>query len=902
MEVKSVPCTERSVPFELLEEMKTENLGGTGGSGNSCGSNSSGSSSGTNTASKMSTEDMPTTMGKQQQKKSWAELREDVRNLRRKLWTLGFRLPHSFTFRKMAGKTRIYFMASPPNSRDNSIFAVDVPHTMQGVSRFSQQPLVKFPWIQILASGFPGGIPHTKAELLMMERKRMTPTGIADYEFHEPTAKFVFTASSSLYQCVDDVAVTEYPLSPTEIRTPETTGARMNATICPDNSNLIAFVNDGDIWVVNCFSGDEKRLTFARTNDVNIEEDPVSAGLPSYIIQEEFNRFEGFWWQPASRDKSNLSDANVYRLMYEEVDESSVNLVSLLTLPGREPEKYRFPTPGTANATSTLRFVQFELDMRQTIQNIHNFDLMYSIPQIFPWAEYVVRAGWVPEGTHVWTQLLDRQQQRLELIIFPFTLTNINITDNAEIVSGNGDNCTAENGLPTAPVYVVYAERTDVWINVHDILAFLPCDDPKMIMFLWASEESGHRHLYLIKSEMRPAIESSWPTARHPPLYLSPKVHMKCALTSGDWEVMNSAIAVRYNVGLIFLMGLKDSPIERHLYVVSTNQPGEIRRLTTPGHSYTAYFNEECSLVILTYSSVKDPPVCIIHRVHYTDSSIHGVTLEPLSYLAEPPNVDPSFSFPDIYCYQNEYGDDLYAMVYKPFDFDPKKKYPTILNVYGGPEVQLVYNSFRGVGQLWLYLLASQGYCVVSVDSRGSHHRGVQFESHIRRRMGTVELNDQVEVLEWLAKRDQFIDLTRVGIYGWSYGGYLSLMGLIHFPKLFKVCVAGAPVTSWELYDSGYTERYMDLPQNNPVGYKEGSVLTYAHQFPDEVGRLLLVHGMSDENVHFVHTAELLNALVRWGKPYQLQLYPCERHSLRRLDASEHYETVLLSFLQQQLL
>jgi dipeptidyl-peptidase 9 len=109
-------------------------------------------------------------------------------------------------------------------------------------------------------------------------------------------------------------------------------------------------------------------------------------------------------------------------------------------------------------------------------------------------------------------------------------------------------------------------------------------------------------------------------------------------------------------------------------------------------------------------------------------------------------------------------------------------------------------------------------------------------------------------------------------------------------------------VTSWELYDSGYTERYMDLPQNNVHGYKEGSVLTYAHQFPDEVGRLLIVHGLSDENVHFVHTAELVNALIRWGKPYQLQLYPCERHSLRRLDASEHYETVLLSFLQDQLL
>jgi dipeptidyl-peptidase 9 len=256
---------------------------------------------------------------------------------------------------------------------------------------------------------------------------------------------------------------------------------------------------------------------------------------------------------------------------------------------------------------------------------------------------------------------------------------------------------------------------------------------------------------------------------------------------------------------------------------------------------------------------------------------------------------------PEICSYRLDTGQQLFVMIYKPVNFDPNKKYPTILNIYGGPEVQLVYNSFRGNNQMWLYLLVSQGYCVVSIDSRGSRHRGVTFESHIRGRMGTVELKDQVEVLTWLAAEQGFIDMRRVGIYGWSYGGYLSLLGLAHYPHVFKVAVAGAPVTSWENYDTGYTERYMDLPVNNPIGYAQGSVLNYIQQFPDDDDRLLIIHGLVDENVHFIHTAQLINALIRAGKPHQLQLYPSERHSLRRLESSEHYETLLLRFLQKAL-
>lgn len=200
-----------------------------------------------------------------------------------------------------------------------------------------------------------------------------------------------------------------------------------------------------------------------------------------------------------------------------------------------------------------------------------------------------------------------------------------------------------------------------------------------------------------------------------------------------------------------------------------------------------------------------------------------------------------------------------------------------------------------------MHMLAAQGYCVVLIDSRGSHHRGLVFESHLQHRMGSVELNDQVEVLKWLAETTGYIDLNRVAIHGWSYGGYLSLMGLIQYPEIFKLAIAGAPVTSWNFYDTGYTERYMDLPQDNPHGYTSGSVLTYVDKFPDEENRLLIIHGLIDENVHFFHTSQLINALIKSGKPYQLQVYPNERHSLRSLDASKHYETTLLSFLQNHL-
>lgn len=258
------------------------------------------------------------------------------------------------------------------------------------------------------------------------------------------------------------------------------------------------------------------------------------------------------------------------------------------------------------------------------------------------------------DSNSVYAQLLDRQQQRLELVLIPFI----------PIAAIKGQRVDGFE-WPTAPAYVLYSEQTNVWINVHDILSFFPSGDPNSVMFLWASEESGYRHLYIVKSQLRAALSQNWQKetslGKNPwqnflfdfwssfgvpfhsylftftGLCLSPNVLLKAPLTCGDWEVMNAQTACNYELGLIFFIGLKDSAIERHLYVVSVHAPKKIRRLTPLGFSYSAYFNGDCSLVILTYSSTKIPPVCQLYRVKYGDTTVFGISLELITNLNEAP-------------------------------------------------------------------------------------------------------------------------------------------------------------------------------------------------------------------------------------------------------------------------
>ncbi|XP_037068857.1 dipeptidyl peptidase 9-like [Pollicipes pollicipes] len=777
----------------------------------------------------------------------WAEMRQTLHQLRRSLSALSSRTPQDFSFRRLPdGQLRVYFLSARTGS-ENQLCYVDVAPDAASEN-------AKLPWQQVFDPTFQCvryGSRSSRAEQLQLERKRVVGCGITEYSLHRASGKFIFTAGNSVYHVTDDSSRGTVAF-PYEI--PSSRGQpRLNPTICPSNPDLMAYVEDGDIWVASTRTDVDVRLTFSHQED-----EALSAGFPSYVMQEEFSRFVGFWWAPTSSD-------GVYRILYEEVDETHVEVLYLNTAQeGGEPEAIRYPRAGSTNASSALKLLEFRLDPAQGVTAVTRRHLHTPLASMFPWMEYLVRVGWLDEQ-FVHCQLLDRSQCRLDLVLVPVALF---VSD--EPVPGPP---------PSAAVQLLLSSQTDVWINVHDTFHVIPTSDPDQICFLWMDDSSGYTHLYLVTAQIS---RQPGPRATGQPPMTS-----KVPLTSGQWNVDNKHVWVSEKHGVVFFQGSRDTPVERHLYVTSFVQPGRVQQLTQPGFYHNALLNEDCTALVTVLSNLATPPSCQLVPA--------GLIMEPCSF--EPPRWLPQLHK----CRSAGGGESLYCMVYPPAGYVPGRRYPTVVNVYGGPQVQVVANTFKGYRNLRNHILAAEGYCVVCIDSRGSHNRGTKFEGHIKNRMGTVEIQDQVDALHQLSDLLGIIDLSRVAVQGWSYGGYLSLMALAQRPDVFKLAVPGAPVVSWGLYDTGYTERYMDLPCRNPCGYEAGSVLSYANQFPSEPNRLLIFHGLMDENVHFFHTQQLISALIRAGKPYQLQVYPNERHSLRALESSEHYELTLLNFLNNYL-
>lgn len=881
---------------------------------------------------------------------SWAELRNAVRDARRSFVRppasySTLRTPTGFTFRRWPaadggrghGRTRLYFLASLVPAKESTLLYVDLDDARPSGETC---PLT---WHPLIESTFrllpmPGQI--SKEEQLLLERKRSVSWGLTQYEVHVASGRFVFPAAGSLYGCVDPGGSNpsggsgrsspNSPLYPYEIKSYHL-NSRLNPVLSPNDPCWVAYVGQGDLYVCHTPSGLEYRLTHVHLGRASLSEDPLTVGLPSYVMQEEFNRYTGFWWRPHSQN-------NTHWILYEEVDESEVDILRFAQSHSPEVEEFRFPRPGTNNAKSTLRIVQFTVKTSQTtgitsIEEVVHLSLRDELQESFPYLEYVVRAGWTPNGDNVWVQLLNRKQQLLELVAISMdSFGPVNLQPHPKRRRGsppisssspNGVRDVVTNGAvappetfslrPTSQVpiqfQVLYTRRSDTWILVNDILTFLPNRFPSNAMsseeieFIMASEEANFTHLYHVVASLKHSNQSgSAARSTDDEKCLRPSIISKVPLTSGNWCVVDKQIWVDHKHHLVYFMGLKDTPLEKHLYVVSLYQPGHIRRLTTPNFSHSVTMSEDCSLFVTVFSSIESVPACQVFRITHGDSSVESISLNPMGWILQPKSLDCDYQCPEIFSHVISSGDLIYGMIFKPYTIKPGVRYPVILNVYGGPEVQLVTNTFKGMRQMRNHLLASQGYCVICIDSRGSWNRGSSFAGHLRLRMGQVELADQVEVLKWVLENSSYMDMTRVGIHGWSYGGYLSLMGLIQYPKLFKVSIAGAPVTTWMNYDTGYTERYMDLPSSNPDGYKLGSVLNHASEFPNEPNRLLIVHGLMDENVHFAHhTSQLVTQLVRFGKPYDLKVYPCERHGLRHLESSEHYETTLLNFLQDNL-
>jgi dipeptidyl-peptidase-4 len=447
---------------------------------------------------------------------------------------------------------------------------------------------------------------------------------------------------------------------------------------------------------------------------------------------------------------------------------------------------------------------------------------------------YLARVDWSADSRQVAFQVESRDQRRLDLIA-------------ADLASGKQR--------------TLVSERSDTFVNLNDQLKFLANGD-----FIWGSERSGFDHLYLYGRDGK----------------------LKRQLTRGDWMVEDLQ-EVDEAKGIAYFSGTRDSVIERHLYSVPL-AGGDITKLSVaPGmHKFT--FSDNAAVYIDNWSNETTPP----------QSELHAADGKLLKVLA-PNELKPGHPY---YPYLAAHrpirfgtikasdGQELQYSLITPAGFDEKKKYPVVVNVYGGPGAGQEVSRSWSAG--YSQFLAQQGYLVFSLDNRGTARRGVKFTTPIYRHMGGVEVEDQVRGLDYLATLP-YVDSKRIGVTGWSYGGYMTLMLLAKHSERYACGVSGAPVTDWAMYDSHYSEHYMDSPKANPEGYKDSAVFAHLDGLRS---KLLLEHGMADDNVLFVNSTKLMSALQKRGTEFELMTYPGAKHGLRGADRLHQMRTTS-RFLQE---
>ncbi|XP_061884105.1 dipeptidyl peptidase 9-like [Entelurus aequoreus] len=842
----------------------------------------------------------------QVQKHTWTDLRKIIQGSRRSLALLFSKAPHYFHFVQKDESSphshRLYFLGVPFPRRENSLLYSDIPRKVR------KEALLILAWKQLLDNFQTSHRKKTlsREEEMLRERKRLGVSGITSYDYHPSKGLFLFQANNSLYWCSDNINDSKVPMDPVELPS-QCSSTRMDAKICPADCDFISFIHNNDIWVTSIKTSEEKRLTFCHKGIDKPYEDAKTAGVASFVTQEEFNRFTAYWWSPVAHDESD--GGKTLKILYEEVDESEVDVIHVPSpaLEDCSTDVYRYPRAGSNNPVITLKLLEIKTDEFGKIVSTQEKELPAPFATLFPRAEYIIRAGWTKDGRYAWTSMMDRRQQHLQLVLLPpllFIPTEQDETTRLERLR-----CLQDLGEAVSPL-IIYQQTSDIWINVHDIFhPFIQSNDKEFTFITVNESKSGFCHLYKV-TVLLDREHFDWTSYTHSEDNFQCPIKEEVALTSGEWEVLATLGAKRSSSPqiwvderekLVYFQGTKDSPLEHHLYVVSYESPGEIVRLTKPGFSHSCSVSHTFDMFVSHYSSLTNTPCVHVYKLNSRDHNPLSKEPEFLASLMEPSGYPPHYTHPEIFSFLGTSGFQIYGLLYKPHNLLPGKKYPTVVSVYGGPQVQLVNNSCKGLKYQQLSILAALGYAVLVVDGRGSCQRGLKFEGAVKDNIGQVEIEDQVEGLHYVADKYKFVDLNRVAIHGWSYGGFLSLMGLIHRPDIFKVAIAGAPVTLWMAYDTGYTERYLDTPENNQKGYEDCSVALHVDKFPNEPNRLLILHGFLDENVHFFHTNFLVSQLIRAGKPYSLQVYPNERHSIRCPESGEHYEITLLHFLQQNL-
>lgn len=462
-------------------------------------------------------------------------------------------------------------------------------------------------------------------------------------------------------------------------------------------------------------------------------------------------------------------------------------------------------------------------------------DLEVTLPEPY---EYIPRMYWTKDEEELVIVTLNRKQNKL-------TLWEVEV---------DGDELEVEK---------LYQEVAPDYQEIDDDIRFLEDES-----FIWTSEKDGYNHIYHIGEDGEVIRQ----------------------ITSGSWEV-TEFYGLDEETGTLFYQAAEESPLRRNVYSIQLDGSNK-KRLTEEDGWNEARFSDGFQFFINNHSAVDSPDKQTLHR---GDGTLVRVINDNAALRKRLKNYQ--LSPKEFFSFSTEEGTRLNGWMIKPSNFDPSKQYPLLMFVYGGPGSQTVQDQYDGFNRMWYQVLADKGYVIVSVDNRGTGARGRDFRTVTYQELGKYETEDQIAAARYLGGMN-FIDAERIGIWGWSYGGYMSSLALFKGNDVFKTAIAVAPVTNWRFYDNIYTERYMTTPQENAEGYDQNSPINHVDKLE---GNYLLVHGSADDNVHVQNTMRMVEALVQANKQFDLFIYPDKNHGIYGGNTRYHLYQKMTNFIEENL-
>ena len=604
-------------------------------------------------------------------------------------------------------------------------------------------------------------------------------------------------------------------------------GKQRLTTLSPDGTK-VAFVRDNNLYWMDLATHEEHAITI----DGKVNE--IINGTTDWVYEEEFAITQGFQWSPDSK-----------KIAYMRFDESKVKEYNMQMWGALYPEdyKYKYPKAGEDNSKVELRIYKLESGKTQYPQ-LGGKENAVGTTYSEGW-EYLPRFQWANDNTLAMMRM-NRLQNHMQILT----------------INTDKDGCE--------PDATIYEEQDKAYVEVPDTWQFITVGKGKKAQqqMLITSERDGYRHIYLYDMQG----------------------NLVKQVTSGEWEVCDVP-GVDVKNQRLYYTSREHGAINKSLFVIGFNGKNKkclnhsfglkrdvYNRVVEPKQeayaygTYNATFSNGCKYYICIHSDATHPNTYTLHDANGKFIK----TLEDNHELGHKIFAEYEAYRKEFRTFTTSTGVKLNYYTIMPKNFDLNKRYPVLIYVYGGPGNQQVTNSYGGSDYFWYHMLAEKGYVVFCFDGRGTGGRGADFKKQTYGDLGRMECEDAIEAARWLGQQS-WVDPDRIGIWGWSFGGYLSTLALLKGNDVFKMAIAVAPVMNWRYYDNIYTERFLGLPKDNAKGYDDNSPLNFADRLQ---GNYLLIHGTGDDNVHFQNSAEMVEKLENAGKQFEFRIYPNKNHSI----------------------